>query len=48
MDLEEDPDEVVNLAERPEQRERVERFCAQLKAFQQQTGDPWLHKWVYE
>ena len=26
----------------------VERFIAQLQRFQQDTGDPWHHKWAYE
>jgi N-sulfoglucosamine sulfohydrolase len=47
-DLESDPDEVVNLAERPEYRSMVEEGCAKLRAFQERTSDPWLHKWVYE
>jgi N-sulfoglucosamine sulfohydrolase len=47
-DLEADPDEVVNLAERPEYAELVEAFCAKLRRFQEQTSDPWLHKWIYE
>jgi N-sulfoglucosamine sulfohydrolase len=47
-DLEEDPDEVVNLADRPEYEELVEEFCAKIRQFQEDTKDPWLHKWVYE
>ncbi len=47
-DLESDPDEVVNLAEDPQHRERVENFCDKLKTFQQETNDPWFHKWEYE
>ena len=47
-DLENDPDEIENLAERPEYAEMVEGFCNKLRAFQQETEDPWLHKWVYE
>jgi N-sulfoglucosamine sulfohydrolase len=47
-DLRIDPDEVVNLAERPEYADMVAAFCAQIKQFQQDTQDPWLHKWVYE
>jgi hypothetical protein len=26
----------------------VESFCEKLKAFQRDTQDPWLHKWIYE
>jgi N-sulfoglucosamine sulfohydrolase len=47
-DLENDPDEIDNLAERPEYAELVESFCEKLKAFQRDTQDPWLHKWIYE
>jgi len=47
-DLEADPDEVVNLAERPEYAERAASFCDHLKQFQEDTHDPWLHKWEYE
>jgi N-sulfoglucosamine sulfohydrolase len=47
-DLESDPDEVVNLADRPEYAELVDGFCEKLKTFQRDTRDPWLHKWIYE
>ena len=47
-DLEEDPDEIENLADQPEYRELVDFFCERLKEFQRQTDDPWLHKWEYE
>ena len=47
-DLETDPDEVTNLAERPEFRAVREELVAKLKAFQERTRDPWRHKWVYE
>jgi N-sulfoglucosamine sulfohydrolase len=47
-DVIEDPDEVVNLADRPEYAALVEEFCAKLRRFQQQTRDPWEHKWIYE
>jgi len=47
-DLEQDPEEVVNLAEKPECAELVADFCAKLRAFQEETNDPWLHKWEYE
>ena len=48
LDLEDDPDEVHNLADRPEYKELVDSFCGKLKAFQQATNDPWVHKWEYE
>jgi len=47
-DLERDPNEIENLAERPDYAEMVGAFVAKLKTFQQDTGDPWLHKWTYE
>jgi N-sulfoglucosamine sulfohydrolase len=47
-DLEADPDELVNLADRPEYQELVDSFCAKIKLFQQETEDPWYHKWTYE
>jgi N-sulfoglucosamine sulfohydrolase len=47
-DLEKDPDEVVNLAERPEYAELVGEFCAKIRQFQEDTQDPWIHKWIYE
>jgi len=47
-DLEQDPDEITNLAEMPEHAPLVDEFCQKLKAFQQETKDPWLHKWEYE
>jgi N-sulfoglucosamine sulfohydrolase len=47
-DLENDPDEIVNLAGRPECRELVGSFCEKIRVFQKETGDPWLHKWEYE
>ncbi len=47
-DLEQDPNEVANLADSPAHAEMVRDFCAKIEAFQKQTGDPWLHKWKYE
>ncbi len=47
-DLVNDPAETVNLADRPGYAEMVEAFSAKLRAFQQETKDPWLHKWEYE
>ncbi len=47
-DLQADPGETVNLAARPECAALVAQFCAKLKAFQERTNDPWLHKWEYE
>ena len=47
-DLENDPNEIENLAEKPEYAQMVEGFCEKLKTFQRETKDPWLHKWIYE
>lgn len=47
-DLETDPDEVVNLATQPEHEDMVEAFVQKLRTFQEDTHDPWLHKWTYE
>jgi len=47
-DLEADPNETVNLAESPEHAGLVNSFCEKLKRFQEETRDPWLHKWTYE
>jgi N-sulfoglucosamine sulfohydrolase len=49
-DLETDPDEVINLADRPEPEHKAlfESLAAMLKAFQERTGDPWIVKYEYE
>ena len=47
-DLENDPDELVNLAEREEYKGLKDCFIEKIKTFQQSTDDPWLHKWEYE
>lgn len=47
-DLQEDPHEVVNLADDPAHAERLEKMKTKLKAFQKRTSDPWIHKWKYE
>lgn len=47
-DLERDPDEVENLAGNAECKGMVLSFIEKLKAFQERTNDPWLHKWIYE
>jgi len=47
-DLENDPHEVENLADRPEHESTVASFVEKLKTFQEETADPWLHKWTYE
>lgn len=47
-DLQTDPHETVNLAEKPEYADTVEQMCDKLRAFQERTNDPWIHKWEYE
>ena len=47
-DLEVDPDEVVDVAEDPQHADLVAGFCARIRQFQEDTRDPWLHKWEYE
>ncbi len=46
--LEADPDEVVNLAENPEYEKTLHSLQRRLRAFQEQTGDPWIVKYRYE
>jgi N-sulfoglucosamine sulfohydrolase len=46
--LEKDPGEKKNLAADPEHRVVLMELMGKLKAFQQNTNDPWVHKWVYE
>lgn len=47
-DLEADPDEVVNLADVPDLQAVKNELIGRIQEFQQQTKDPWYHKWVYE
>ncbi|MFA5689706.1 MAG: sulfatase [Kiritimatiellales bacterium] len=47
-DLENDPDEINNLAGLPECAELLNSFIEKIKIFQQETSDPWAHKWIYE
>lgn len=47
-DLENDPHEVVNLADDPNHKAKLDQMKAKLKAFQKQTQDPWILKWEYE
>jgi N-sulfoglucosamine sulfohydrolase len=47
-DLEADPQEVVNLAGKPEHKETLDALRAKLKDFQQKTKDPWVVKYDYE
>ena len=47
-DLQNDPDEIQNLAADPEYKKELERMKEKLKRFQQSTGDMWYHKWEFE
>lgn len=47
-DLETDPDEVNNLAEKPEHANTMTTLLAELKQYQKQTNDPWLLKYDRE
>jgi N-sulfoglucosamine sulfohydrolase len=47
-DLESDPGETRNVVTDATHAEALTQLKAKLKAFQQRTGDPWIHKWQYE
>ncbi len=47
-DLQNDPDEVENLANNPRYKSVLTRLQSKLKAFQKRTKDPWIVKWEYE
>ncbi len=47
-DLQSDPHEIKNLAEDPNHRSVFTDLSARLKAYQQQTRDPWISKYTYE
>ena len=47
-DLENDPDEVHNLADDKDHAKVLAELQAKLKAFQKRTKDPWIVKWEYE
>jgi len=47
-DLEADPDELVNLAQRPEHAKILAELQAKLRAWQEKTKDPWIIKYEYE
>lgn len=48
FDLQEDPDEITNLAELPEHAELLGNLKATIKTYQSKTKDPWIMKWDYE
>ncbi len=47
-DLQQDPDEIVNLADDPTLQTLKQGLLEKLKSFQTTTKDPWIHKWRYE
>lgn len=47
-DLENDPDEVKNLADDPKHAQTLEKLKAAIREFQKRTKDPWILKWDYE
>lgn len=47
-DLQNDPDEVHNLAVDPKHQAVLKRMQGKLKRFQQQTKDLWVSKWEFE
>lgn len=47
-DLEADPDEIHNLAGRPDTAQLERELFEKVRSFQQRTADPWLHKHTYE
>lgn len=47
-DLENDPDEVHNLAQKPELASVLSDLKERMRAFQERTKDPWVRKWRYE
>jgi N-sulfoglucosamine sulfohydrolase len=47
-DLEQDPNELANLANDPKHADTLNELKAKIKQMQTRTKDPWLHKWEYE
>ncbi|RKY05412.1 heparan N-sulfatase [Candidatus Poribacteria bacterium] len=47
-DLENDPDEVVNLADDPKYADILEELRGKLRRWQEETNDPWTVKYRYE
>jgi N-sulfoglucosamine sulfohydrolase len=47
-DLQNDPDEINNLADDGEYAQGLEKLKDKLESFQQRTRDPWILKWKYE
>jgi len=47
-DLQNDPEELVNLADRQQCRQVLDDLAERLKAYQKRTRDPWFSKYEYE
>lgn len=47
-DLQSDPQEVVNVADRPENAKLLSEFQEKLRNWQEKTNDPWLIKYEHE
>ena len=48
FDIQNDPNETENLAEKTEYQEILKKYQDTLKAFQKRMHDPWVMKWDYE
>ena len=48
FDLENDPDELHNLADDSAHRDKLGELKQKLREFQKRTGDPWVLKWQHE
>ena len=47
-DIKADPDEIHNLADDPQHKAVFDKLAAEIKAFQEQTRDPWAIKYQHE
>lgn len=47
-DLQNDPHEINNIADKAEHKELLEELKAKIRAFQENTADPWAIKWKHE
>lgn len=47
-DIANDPNETINLADKPEHASILSEYQAKLKAMQKKLEDPWIMKWDYE
>ena len=47
-DLQSDPNESLNLAEKPEHQSTLKKYCERMRELQKELEDPWISKWDYE